>query len=914
MKTLIDKFKKNLYVTFFEKEGGDLIFSSLYVCVLLLLLNIIILCKNINGVLAQFSFISLLFWIIFFITVVRFKKYKLFSYIYVLFINFLFVPAYFFLEDNIFSGIELFFCYGIIITFFLIKTKIVYVFAIIEFIWYSSLILFTAFSAINISNKQIRNNLGDAFILAATAPVCFLVYLTNLYYVEKDKADKANNMLEMVINNKYRFLTNMTNAIRTPINSIIGINELIVNENVGPVIREMDGHIIDSSKHLLKIVNNILEFSKLESGKMTLYPQKYNFKELIENVIDVVSNEYGDISSSSFKVSVDPEIPIYLLGDRARIRQVLLYILFLHINNKNNYKRVLKISGKKNPLNNSILLTCQISISDNDILHKDEIDIFSSDLNYNSRSDSEYTGLALEMAICKHILECMDGGIESKYVEGLGTSVILWFENYIICNQDIAAIENNDDVLALVYADAKEAQEEWLDITKEFNISLRFANGPNALKKCIEERKYTHIFIPSEYFDIVKEIINNYNCESYTYVLTDRNNIYTDFGDCKIIQYPITSLNISDALNGIWENKKYKLTLSNDSIIYPKAKVLIVDDSVVNLKVLKGVMKSFEISPDMAKNADEALELINNNFYDLMIIDQMMPGTDGIELLHIIRELSNTNSKVPIICATADFGNELSRRLRAEGFQDYLAKPVQQYHLARVLRKFLPLELAESSIEDLPGNSNNETESESNIEEVLFVDFEKGKESLGGDFDGYAAVLNTYYKEGLRKLSDIKEEYQKDDLALYVIDVHALKSSSAGIGANGISALFKELEFAGREKKIDIVNNKTDNTLNLFEKVLEQVKDYLVNNNAFESADDKQQDIELEDLSKDYVLEMQDALNKINLKRCEEIINDLGSRNFGENLNAMIKNIKQSYEMFDYHKVKVLISDLLGII
>lgn len=910
------------FISAVKEKNVELSQQHLILCILVIAISqifytLIFAFNNLDETVVLFSATASLFWVLFIYVAIRFHYHTIFSIIYVVVFNFIYIPSLYFITNGIFFEICLYFCVGIMVTFFLIWEKYVYCFVGIEVIWYIFILLFSGNNNNLIFDEKLLEmsnlNYAISFVIAVAFPITIIIFQSYSYNRIRNKSNEYRNSIEDARMNRSRFLSNMTNEIRTPMNAIMGMNELILKESNDPVSLELAENLKESSTQLLKILNNILEFSKLDSNNMELFPQRYNFRDLISGVIDAVASEYVD-NASGFNVCLDPHVPTYLFGDSVRVRQVFMYLLFSAVKRSSHSRVSLDIKSHRNLNDNTVVFECTISESGEGLSKIEIASLLSAYSRYDSRLRSDYNGMALELSICNEILHKMGGKLEVSSVENVGTSFSFSFKNYIMSCEDIAGIYLQEEPSVLIYLDKPEQQSVWTGIFKGFNISVHYINGPNAFKKELERKKYSNIFLPYSFYEILKETLVSLKCEEFTYVIAERTNVFLDYGQCKIIRYPIYCLNVFDAINGKWEEDKYRIIARKESVIYPKAKVLIVDDSAVNLRVLKGMLKSFGIVADMARDAEETYVNINKKLYDLIILDQFMPGVDGIELIHSIREMSNKNNKVPIICATADFGPEVGRRLIAEGFQDYLAKPIQQFYLERMLRKYIPVEYAENPPEEVKKIEIQTTKEENTID-PLEVDFNKGIETVGGDQKVYCTILNTYYREGMKKKNDVKAEYSLEDLSLFVVDVHALKSSSASIGAIGISPLFKALEFAGRDKQRDFINNNVEQTLINFEIVLSKIKEYLVNNEMFEGESNTLvNNMELEVLTVEQVLEMQDAINKINLKKCEEIINDFSARNFGAKVNELVVAIKTSFEMFDYHKVKALISDLIDVV
>lgn len=867
---------------------------------------------------------------------VRFDEMNFIKILFLVIVNVFLFPTLFYITGDINNGIILFFIFGIITTFFIICSINVYVIVALEILWYCFIILqpmlnsdkFVPYQ--NDGNNQLIK-LIFCTIGACVGPVIILCHQNNIFEKMHKKLENANNMMQEAKLNKSRFMSNMTTEIRTPMSSIVTMNELILREQLDSESRELAENMYASSTQLLKIVNNILEFSKLDTNKMELYPQKYELKKMITEIINTVSVEYSS-EENEFYVDIDHNIPNVLFGDYARIKQVFLYLLFSTVNKMPHNRIFLNIKGDVNHATNTVMLTC--SIGESGIgLSDNEIDaMLSAFSRYDSRQKSNINEMGLEVSICKDILARMGGNLYIDSIEGVGISVKFEFINYIIDEVPIVKLSSVQDYSVLVYCNNNYDRDIWMNILAPFSVYPTIVYGPSAFRDAIEDRKFTHIFIYDALYSMVYDTINVTGISDNVYVVAETGNVYSDFGNCKILRKPLNCINVISALNNVWNAEIYKISNKRETVTYPEAKVLIVDDSVVNLKVLEGMLSTFGVIISSAQSGEEGLKIMENQEFDLIILDQRMPNMDGIEVFQRIKKMKNANSLVPVLCATADFGSEVARYLADVGFDDYLAKPVRRHYLERMLRKFLPVELAVNSVieEDFDKRVKNkdvkrknvkndatdmQSESNSNkkdeiYEDTLLIHYDLGKENVGGSEEGYCAVLKSFYKEGLQKLKKVPELYN-NDIALYVIEVHALKSSCAAIGAKGMSALFKDLEFAGRANNIEFIEANNANAFAEFEKVLPKIKEYLVDKNMFEDDSVKEPDGEVIILQAEIIEEIINALAKFNLRQCEEKICEISRINYGSDVNSRIASIKDSYERFDYHKVKEDLNSLL---
>ncbi len=849
--------------------------------------------------------------------VTRFDEITFFKFVFVIGNNFFIFPMLFYMTGNLFNGTLFFFLIGIVFTFFLIRDAWVYAILGAELIWYSMVLVLPILDYEKYSNfnSKIPANIGipASFISAAFAPIFIFIYQTVIHERTNRQLDESARIIESARFNKSRFLANVTHEIRTPMNAIIGMNELILREDLDPESRELAENIKTSSNQLLKIINNILEFSKLDSNKMELYPTKYDFKKLISEIIDSVSNEYAS-ENKEFYARIDSTIPKTLFGDSIRIKQVFMYLLFSSIHRMPHGRISMEVSGEVDMATNTVMLSGTISESGFGLSEVEIEAMLSAYTKYDSRQKSDYKGMGLELSICKEILELMGGSLSIQSVEGVGMSVHFEFINYIIEDIPIVRVSSLNEYNLLIYTKNVEDHDVWIDILGQFSLYPNFVTGPNAFRQAIENRKYTHIFVDDVFYPILKDTIKAAQIKDEIYVITEAGSIYSDFDDCKILRKPMTCIGVANALNNTWDASSYKVAQKREAVTYPEGKIMIVDDSIVNLKVLEGMLQTFSVNITKCKSGAEALDILERDEFDLIILDQRMPEMDGIELLHIIRKIDNANAMIPILCATADFGPEVSRMLLNEGFQDYLAKPVRKFYLERMLRKYMPPELAVNIvIDDEPVQeiTRSERKEEDKPKDTRDINFKGGLENLGGNMEAFASVVNAYYKEGLIKVDLVRDLLENKDYPNYVVEVHALKSSSAAIGAEGMSLKFRELEFAGKADNIEFIENHTSHVLSAFREVLDIVKTYLVENNVFEGeAQDKLPEGDEVPFDDTIIDELITALSNFSIKETEDRVNECVGINYGTEVNEALRNVKNCLDIFDYHKAKEELNEL----
>ena len=264
-----------------------------------------------------------------------------------------------------------------------------------------------------------------------------------------------------------------------------------------------------------------------------------------------------------------------------------------------------------------------------------------------------------------------------------------------------------------------------------------------------------------------------------------------------------------------------------ESFHAPTARILIVDDTKMNVSVASNLLKRTDVQISTAFSGQEAISLCEENAYDLILMDQRMPGMDGTEAMKKIRELENgKNAKTPCICLTADVIRGARERYMAEGFDDYLTKPIDGRALERMLLDYLPKEKIVITKEE---PKEEETKDQSELFAALS---EVGVSTKTGLYfcqneEMYRSILSEYCMEQKSKAPALRECYEKRDWKNYGIHVHSLKSTSKTIGAEKLSELAARLEAAaGRAEEI-VIRDGHDTVMSMYEKIVKAIESYL---------------------------------------------------------------------------------------
>ncbi len=379
---------------------------------------------------------------------------------------------------------------------------------------------------------------------------------------------------------------------------------------------------------------------------------------------------------------------------------------------------------------------------------------------------------------------------------------------------------------------------------------------------------------------------------------------------------PIGDYQINHASSSITEQKKALLTA-------PDAQVLIVDDNKMNLKVADKLLSLCQISPDLVTSGQEAIEKVGNNSYDIVFLDHMMPIMDGIDTLHYMKENNLLPEKTSVIVLTANAVIGAKDEYLAEGFDDYLSKPIEVDALEKILHKYLPQELIHEPKDSAKSQNNidNITQSGShkpdmyNLPSIEGIDWNSARKNLPNS-EMFWEILEAYTNSAVGDTNELDNSYNagvlidnQEQLNLYRIKAHAMKNSAATIGATSLSEEAKALEYAARDRDLSYIKANHDSFIEHYLRTAQAI----------------QQDVFHKDSFMENVLNNNELLRNLNIIRqavenydtitLNNLSFKLSQKSFetediAENVHILLEAIKT----FDIDKINQTLEDLRNLI
>lgn len=545
------------------------------------------------------------------------------------------------------------------------------------------------------------------------ASICILAMLLGifvLYYrltrYQMHELEKAKGEAIHANSAKSMFLSNMSHDIRTPMNAIVGMTEIAI-KNISDIVRVEDclNKIKLSSKHLLGLINDVLDMSKIESGKMTLSMDQLSLRNTMKDIVQIMQPQFKS-KNQQFDIFIQNIIAENVMCDSVRLNQILLNLLSnAHKFTPDEGRIDVYLSQEISELGENYVKNSFI-VKDNGIGMSEEFqkEIFSSFTREQNNRVDKIAGTGLGMAITKHIVDAMGGTIEIKSKQGEGSEfhITVDLQKYDISESDMILPSYN----VLVVDDNEALCLSAVNTLEELGLKAEYALSGESALEMIE----THNKAGDDYHFVLldwkmpgmdgvrtmEEIKKRISDEIPTFLISayDWSDIEEEAlgkGVAGFIAKPLFKSTLYFGLKRYIDGEHHE-EISEEKFNFKGKRILLAEDNELNYEIAYDILTEVDFEVDWAENGQICVDKFSQselNYYDAILMDIRMPIMNGYEAASTIRSLSREDKDIPIIAMSADaFADDIQHSLEC-GMNAHTAKPIDIDEVMSLLEKYL---------------------------------------------------------------------------------------------------------------------------------------------------------------------------------------------------------------------------------
>jgi two-component system sensor histidine kinase/response regulator len=626
---------------------------------------------------------------------------------------------------------------------------------------------------------------------------------------------------------KSDFLANMSHEIRTPMNAIIGLSHLATLVSDDPKLRSYLERIHQSSQHLLSIINDILDFSKIEAGKMTLDTEDFSLEQTLDNLLALLWDK-ADAKGLELLLDIDPSLPDKLNGDALRLGQILINftsnaVKFTEAGN------VLVRARKLSETDSHVKVLFDVEDTGIGIPADDFAQLFKPFHQLDSSSTRRFEGTGLGLTISKNLIELMDGELKIESNVGIGStfSVALSlaksaapkeapFDTSTLRGKQVLLVDDNVDARAILEKQLRnltlnvtsvDSGAAALDLThpqdgeaKVFDIILLDWKMPGL--SGIETAEQIRLWPLAPQTKLVLLCTHNkQEIGANAEILFDA-----------LISKPVIASELCDTISSLFKNTYVRAEQDTplDLSAYKKlagCRVLLVDDNDINQDVVKELLHLVKAKVTTANNGQEALELLEVQAFDLVLMDVQMPVMDGMEATRHLR-VQERFDRLPVIAMTAGALMGDRERCLSVGMNDYISKPIYPEILYSTMLRWHTQTLTQQPtfappIKAKEHNSTSEsTRVLSRLYRISGLDVDQALERLLNNETLYLKLIKRFVNERRTIVDDIERAVAEQNFSQALYQAHSFKSLAGTIGAVELQALALQIELELQHEKL----------------------------------------------------------------------------------------------------------------
>jgi signal transduction histidine kinase/CheY-like chemotaxis protein/HPt (histidine-containing phosphotransfer) domain-containing protein len=637
------------------------------------------------------------------------------------------------------------------------------------------------------------------------------------------------------------FLANVSHEIRTPVNAVVGLSGVCMEKNRDPELTDDLRSIMEAGKRVGEQISDILDYSEIDRKILVRNDDDYMLASVLNDLVTQLRPYMHQ--GVELVIDVEPAIPSVMHGDVNKIKRILWHLIM----NGLKYTRAGGIYVRIDSIKEDYGINLCIEVTDTGIgMSPSELERVSERFyQADSGRSRQSGGLGLGMPIVKGFVACMGGFMTMESTQGVGTTVKVSIPQKVVDGESCMSLARKEALSLGAYLhfdkypdpNVREYYNRMVsNIVHGLGTQMHRVDNVEMLKRLVSTVRLTHLFIAAEEYGTDPEYIEELAKHVVVVVVANDDFCLPRGSAARIMEKPFYCFPVVTVLNSaVGDDQREERMLCSG------LEALVVDDEPMNLTVAKGIFKGYGMNVTTVLSGQEAIEKCRERSFDIVFMDHMMPGMDGIEAMKAIRaDKSGRNKDMPIVALTANAVSTAKEMFLSEGFDGFVSKPVESGELERVLKHVLPASAV----------TYEKVESEDNVEKSGLgalrdagMDTAAGLNYSQGDMELYKELLTQYVKEAPGKQDKIENCYSEKDYKNYEIFVHALKSTSRMVGATVLSEKAKELEELAKSGGAGITEELHDDMMKRYRKLTDIIRKAMDINVA--SADQEDTDEEI---------------------------------------------------------------------
>ena len=621
--------------------------------------------------------------------------------------------------------------------------------------------------------------------------------------------EKALREATTAARHKSEFLANMSHEIRTPINGVIGMTRLLCDTGLAPLQREMADAVDVSATALLDVVNDVLDFSKIESGRLEFESVDFDLQEVIEELLDVHAHA-AQRKGLELILSQHAETPAWVRGDPGRVRQVLNNLL----SNAIKFTKTGEVTLLVGPAGNDIAF----AVSDTGIgIAADAIDrVFESFRQADSSTSRRFGGTGLGLAIAQKLVEQMGGRLGCSSEVGRGTRFDFTLRLPVGTRPTRAADTALLDGLRVLVVNGHRTN---LEVLKQALESLggrpTLASDGSQAIALVRAAEAAGQPFALRVLDCQMPAMGGLALARALHadpeVKAAPTLLLTSIGQCPteselseahihgVLFKPCRPRRLARAIGALLRGEGHVGAAPRADVTnrprFGRVRILVVEDNAINQKVALGYLQRFGLRAVAVGDGVEALEALDRIRYDLILMDIRMPIMDGYEATRTIRANSPAADRPIIIGLSADTVLEARQRCSAAGMDDFLPKPVTEHRLLEALRRWLPDESADTAAkpltEALPAKPTPALLDPTAFKQLRTLGVATGQPEIVGD------MIGRFKTSAPSRIASIRKAVYSSDRPNIEFEAHTLRGSCLALGALELAETCRQIETSG---------------------------------------------------------------------------------------------------------------------